>query len=68
MRRFWLFTELATRCEREFRDDEPGALRMMPVGIRVGDVSCAISSRYEVTSSKVLVCMLASASYDCQSL
>lgn len=68
MRRFWLFTELATRCESEFREDEPGALRMMPVGIWEVDVFSAISSRYDVTSSSVLVCMLASASYNCQPL
>jgi len=53
MRRFWLFTELATRCESEFKDAEPGALRMMPVGMRDTVLSCAISSRYDVTSSKV---------------
>jgi hypothetical protein len=39
---------------------------MMPVGMREVDASCAISSRYDVTSSKVLECMLASASYNCQ--
>jgi hypothetical protein len=53
MRRFWLFTELATRCESEFRDDEPGALRMMPVGMQETVLSCATSSRYDVTSSRV---------------